>query len=590
MQHDLRAGPPVARPPAAWRRGCAAACGALAALLAMAPARALDEVPFITTPDNVTLEMLRLADVGRDDYLIDLGSGDGRIVIVAAQRFGARGLGVEYVPDLVAKSRDSARRAGVDSRVEFRAQDLFATDLSRASVITLYLLTEVNLQLRPRLLALKPGTRVVSHDWEMGDWPPDRTITVDAPDKTIGREKISRLHLWTVPARIAGRWCGPGDTPVGIEQRFGTARVEIGGGDARRRLQGTVHGVRVSVADGRDTLTLDDAPPRLRVHAATGRFAAWKGRTLATTGTESCRPAPARAMRATWQAAPSMREPRAAHAVVATAAAVYALAGTGRGGRPVATVERFDGRSWEVETRLPGAGLNAPAAVAHHGRIYLIGGFDTTTNVPTDRVLIYDTVARTWSDGPRLPAPRGGHAAVVLDDRIHVIGGGNSQSTLADHDVLDPALGAWTRLAPLPRAEGSPAAVVHEGRLVAIGGRSGPSDFGAVDIYDAASDTWSPGPAIEPRGTAGAAVYCGTLHVFGGESQARRTSLGDVLSLTTTGWQPLAPLPTPRNFARAVVLGDAVYVVGGSPTPEPSHASEGSAVVERYRADCAPRR
>ena len=553
-------------------------------LLAATPVCALDEVPFITTPDNVTLEMLRLADVGRDDYVIDLGSGDGRIVIVAAQRFGARGLGVEYVPDLVAKSRESARRAGVASRVEFRAQDLFATDLAPASVITLYLLTEVNLQLRPRLLALKPGTRIVSHDWEMGDWPPDRTVTVDAPDKTIGREKVSRLHLWTVPARIAGRWCGPGGAPVGIEQRFGTVRVEVGGGDARRSLVGDVRGARVTVADGRDTLTLDDDPPRLAVHAATGRFAAWTGRRLTTAATEDCRPA--RATPTGWQAAPPMREPRAAHAVVATAAAIYALAGTGRGGRPVASVERFDGRSWAVETRLPGAGLNAPAAVAHHGRIYLIGGFDTTTNVPTDRVLVYDTVARTWSEGPRLPAPRGGHAAVVLDDRIHVIGGGNAQSTLADHDVLDPAIGAWTRLAPLPRAEGSPAAVVYDGRLVAIGGRSGPSDFGAVDIYDAANDAWTRGPAIEPRGTAGAAVYCGALHVFGGESQARRQSLGDVLALTTSGWQPLAPLPTPRNFARAVVLGDSVYVVGGSPTPEPSHASEGSAVVERYRADC----
>lgn len=174
----------------------------LAAGLQGAQAQVLDtDVPFVVTPDNVTREMLRLAGVKASDYVIDLGSGDGRIVIVAARQFGARGLGVEIVPELVAKSRDNARRAGVADRVEFRVQDLFATDLSPATVITMYLLPEVNLQLRPRLLALKPGTRIVSHDWDMGDWKPDRVITVEAPDKPIGREKVSRLYLWTVPAR-----------------------------------------------------------------------------------------------------------------------------------------------------------------------------------------------------------------------------------------------------------------------------------------------------------------------------------------------------------------------------------------------------
>ena len=187
-----------------------------------------------------------------------------------------------------------------------------------------------------------------------------------------------------------------------------------------------------------------------------------------------------------------------------------------------------------------------------------------------------------------LPAPRGGHAAVVLAGNIHVIGGGNSKSTLADHDVFDPASNAWTTLAPLPRAEGSPAAVAFDGKLYAIGGRSGPSDFGAVDIYDPATNSWSAGPPIDPRGTAGAVVYCGAIHVFGGESQATRRSLGDVLRLERDGrWKAMSPMPTPRNFARAVVLGDAVYVVGGSPTPEPSHASIGSVVVERFRGSCA---
>ena len=159
------------------------------------------DVPFVVTPDNVTREMLKLASVKAGDYVIDLGSGDGRVVIVAAKHLGAGGLGVEIVPELVAKSRDNAIKVGVGDRAEFRVQDLFATDLSKATVITMYLLPGVNLQLRPRLLALQPGTRIVSHDWDMGDWKPDRVITVDAPDKPIGREKVSRLYLWTVPAR-----------------------------------------------------------------------------------------------------------------------------------------------------------------------------------------------------------------------------------------------------------------------------------------------------------------------------------------------------------------------------------------------------
>jgi len=171
----------------------------LLALFATCAAAQTDtDVPFVVTPDNVTREMLKLADVKASDYVIDLGSGDGRIVIVAARQFGARGLGVEIVPELVAKSRDNAKKAGVANRAKFRVQDLFATDLSKATVITMYLLPEVNLQLRPRLQKLKPGTRIVSHDWDMGTWAPDRTITVDAPDKPIGREKRSTLYLWIV--------------------------------------------------------------------------------------------------------------------------------------------------------------------------------------------------------------------------------------------------------------------------------------------------------------------------------------------------------------------------------------------------------
>jgi N-acetylneuraminic acid mutarotase len=127
---------------------------------------------------------------------------------------------------------------------------------------------------------------------------------------------------------------------------------------------------------------------------------------------------------------------------------------------------------------------------------------------------------------------------------------------------------------------------VLDGRLYAVAGRSGPADFGAVDVYDPAQDRWSAGPPVEPRGSAGAVVYCGALHVFGGESQARARSLDEALRLTAQGWHKLPAMPTARNYARAVVLGDAVYVIGGSPAPENSHAATGSAVVERYRARC----
>lgn len=185
---------------------------------------ASEEVPFVTTPDAVTQAMLELAGVGPADHVIDLGSGDGRIVITAAKRFGATGLGVEIVPALVDTSRDLARRAGVADRVDFRVQDLFETDLSRATVVTMYLLPDVNLQLRPRLLALAPGTRIVSHDWDLGDWAPERTLSIDRPDKPLGREKVSRVHLWTVPARVQGLWCMAGETAAGtalrVEQRF----------------------------------------------------------------------------------------------------------------------------------------------------------------------------------------------------------------------------------------------------------------------------------------------------------------------------------------------------------------------------------
>lgn len=222
-----------------------------ALLLAVAlPAAALDEVPFVVTPDNVTLAMLQIAKVGPRDYVIDLGSGDGRIVITAARRFGASGMGIEYVAELVEKSRAAARAAGVGQRARFREMDLHQADLSPATVVTMYLLQEVNLQLRPKLLKLAPGTRIVSHDWDMGDWKPDKTVVVDAPDKAVGLEKRSEVHLWVVPARIDGTWCGAGKAKgarLEIRQEYQKFTAELVDGADRRPFRGSIDGNIVRV-------------------------------------------------------------------------------------------------------------------------------------------------------------------------------------------------------------------------------------------------------------------------------------------------------------------------------------------------------
>ncbi len=257
---------------------------ALAALMFCHAPRAqfVEEVPFITTPDNVTLAMLQLAELRTTDHLIDLGSGDGRIVILAARRFGASGLGVEIVPELVQRSRSYARAAGVEGRTRFAEQDLFTTDLSAATVITMYLLPEVNLKLRPALLALQPGTRIVSHDWDMGEWEPDRSITVAAPDKSIGREKSSRLHLWRVPAQVAGLWCGDG-TALRITQAFQRYAAEF---DATARSAGRIEG---SALQGSDGFAAVAGAQGLRVTAAEGPLARWRGVLFTRAGGSTCR-------------------------------------------------------------------------------------------------------------------------------------------------------------------------------------------------------------------------------------------------------------------------------------------------------------
>ena len=178
------------------------------------------DVPYVTTPDRVVDAMLALASVNAGDFVLDLGSGDGRIVITAAAKFGARGMGVEIDPALVALSNENARKAGVAGRARFAERDLFATDLGQASVITMYLLPDVNLKLRPELLKLRPGTRIVSHDWDMGDWQPDRTVVLDVPEKKLGLDKKSTLLLWKVPAVVEGEWSSGKRLRLDLRQRY----------------------------------------------------------------------------------------------------------------------------------------------------------------------------------------------------------------------------------------------------------------------------------------------------------------------------------------------------------------------------------
>lgn len=283
-----------------------------------------------------------------------------------------------------------------------------------------------------------------------------------------------------------------------------------------------------------------------------------------------------------WHAEPPLPTARSAHTVVALDDAIYVLGGTGPGGAPTA-VDRFDGRRWGTVSQLPHGGLNAPAAVALNGRIVLIGGFEEQTNLPTASVEAYDPPTHSWASLAPLPSPRGGEAAAVLDGKIHVLGGGNSESTLADHAVYDPAADTWEEAAPLPRSEGSPAAVVYRGVLYALGGRSGFSDFADVYRYDSAHDRWTRAAALpSPRGTGGAVVFHDAIWYLGGESQAASKVLGDVLRLNGKTWKRVTTLPHARNYARAVVWHEAIWVIGGSTAFGNSHGSGGSRLVERF--------
>ena len=228
-------------------------CAALALTALHSPA-AVSQIdsgvtaPFVTTPSDVVERMLALANTGPSDYVVDLGSGDGRIVIAAAKKFGARGLGLELDPKLVQLSRESARVAGVAERTEFRVEDVLRADFSRASVVTVYLLPGLMAQLAPLFLdRLKPGSRVVTHAFVFPSWKPDRVekVRLAVPHPSQGDE--STIFMWIVPANARGTWRAAwpeGDWRVRIDQNFQEVEIEgeAGGGKlgvAEAKLDGT---------------------------------------------------------------------------------------------------------------------------------------------------------------------------------------------------------------------------------------------------------------------------------------------------------------------------------------------------------------
>ena len=203
------------------------------------------DVPYVPTPWVVVEAMLNIARVTQGDYVVDLGCGDGRLVITAAKKYGAAGFGVDIDGKLVSEAQREARRQGVEGRAAFYERNLFITDFSKATVMTMYLTTKINLQLRPRLFeVLKPGARVVSHDFDMGNWREDERLKVAVPDKPYGPPS-SEIYLWIVPANAAGlwEWRAQGGTPgafdLALEQTFqmltgkGAAGVTVEGGRGR---------------------------------------------------------------------------------------------------------------------------------------------------------------------------------------------------------------------------------------------------------------------------------------------------------------------------------------------------------------------
>ena len=205
------------------------------------------DVVWVPTPDALVERMLNLANVTADDFLIDLGSGDGRTVIAAAKR-GARAHGIEYNPEMVELSKRNAANERVSERATFAKEDLFQSDFSKATVITMFLLPQINLKLRPKILDLKPGTRIVSNTFDMGDWKPDQTSTVP------GCNSWCTAHLWIVPAKVEGTW-NLTQGELTLKQTFQTISGTLKSASNVTPINGKLNGEQISFSAGNISYT-----------------------------------------------------------------------------------------------------------------------------------------------------------------------------------------------------------------------------------------------------------------------------------------------------------------------------------------------
>jgi hypothetical protein len=223
-----------------------------------------DAGPYVPSPESVVSDMLRYADVNANDFLIDLGSGDGRIVLTAAKVFGARGFGVEIKEDLVRKANEAAQKEGLADRVKFIKADLFKTDISQATIITMYLLPDTVNMLKDKLLTeLKPGTRIVSHDYPLTGWIPEKYVQMDLEEKVkISGVTTTLIYLYIVPAKVAGKW--EAHMPPAISKQPATLSLR----QQLTRVSGSLH------LDGKD-VPLEEA--KLRGDKLTFRLSGRKG-------------------------------------------------------------------------------------------------------------------------------------------------------------------------------------------------------------------------------------------------------------------------------------------------------------------------
>jgi SAM-dependent methyltransferase len=203
------------------------------------------DVVWVPTSQSLVDKMLDLARVTSRDYVIDLGSGDGRTVITAAKR-GARALGIEYNPDMVALSEHAAAKEGLGDKAKFVKADLFESDFSQASVITMFLLPDINLKLRPKILDLKPGTRIVSNSFTMGDWQHDRSVKATEKE---GCQSYCTAYLWIVPAKVEGAWMLP-DGELTLKQTFQVVTGTLRAGGRETAVKGRLSGDQISFKAG----------------------------------------------------------------------------------------------------------------------------------------------------------------------------------------------------------------------------------------------------------------------------------------------------------------------------------------------------